>query len=79
MTDQPRIGARAVCQRCGRTVWLRKVGEAGSGEHRGENVLQWCARRGGKTRPILCPVSDGYPTTYHTPKGFQTLYYGVKA
>lgn len=71
----PEVGTRSTCARCGKAVWLRKVGEAGNGEHRGQDVLQWCARRGSKPAPIRCPVSDGWPTTYHQAKGFDVIYW----
>lgn len=79
MTPAP--GARAKCDRCGRTVWLRKVGTAGNHHSQPYDtaIHQWCHRRGAKPQPgqragtIYCPVSDGWPTTYHVVNGLTTL------
>jgi hypothetical protein len=65
--------AKATCARCGKTVWRRKTGEMGNtsrpGVQRGDSTWEWCARKGGRLRPIECPVPDGWPLPTHDVTG----------
>lgn len=68
-------GRRETCSRCRRTVWLRSVGTVALGPApHGSRIFQWMGRRG-TTAPMLCPVSDGYPATYHKVDGEPTVIY----
>lgn len=76
-TTTPPVGTKASCARCAHTLWLRQVATTGSTSNPpNAPVFQWVARKGSRPRPIQCPVSDGWPTTYHRPDGYRTSYYG---
>lgn len=80
MSEQtmPALGTKGTCAKCGKTVWLKSAGVIGysSKVHPGAKCFQWAARKGSKPRPILCPVTDGWPSAYHQPDGFELIYYG---
>lgn len=72
-----KVGQVEKCARCGRTIRLKSTGTVGSGPApSGTTIYQWCARKGTKPAPIYCPVSDGWPTTYHAPDGQPVVFYG---
>lgn len=77
----PQPGMRAICARCGRTVWLRKVGTIAASDlaPAGTPAYHWVARKGSKPSPLQCPVSDGHPMTYHAPAGQPRMFYGDPA
>ncbi len=76
ISERPPLGVRKKCGRCGRSVWLRQAGTIGLSDQwpRGTKVYSWYTRKGSKDRH-RCPVSDGWPMTYHRPEGHETMYY----
>jgi hypothetical protein len=69
------LGTRAICSRCGKTVWLRKIAVSGSmSAVPTAKIYGWVTRKGTKPRPLTCTAIPGL--TRHTVDGYQVEYFG---
>lgn len=71
----PPLGTKATCERCGKTVWLRKIAVTGHlSTVPTAKVYGWAARKNAKPRPLACMGSWGLAR--HKPAGQEVEYFG---